>query len=59
VLTPGRYVGAEAVEDGGVPFEEKMAALAAQLHEEQFAKSDVLEATIEKDLTAPGFGERQ
>ena len=26
VLTPGRYVGAEAVEDDGEPFEEKMQA---------------------------------
>jgi type I restriction enzyme M protein len=26
VLTRGRYVGAEAVEDDGEPFEEKMAA---------------------------------
>ena len=26
VLTPGRYVGAEEVEDDGVPFAEKIAA---------------------------------
>ena len=30
VLTPGRYVGAEAVEDDGEPFEEKMARLAGR-----------------------------
>ncbi len=38
VLTPGRYVGAEEVEDDGEPFEEKMARLVATL-EEQFAES--------------------
>jgi type I restriction enzyme M protein len=31
VLTPGRYVGAEAAEDDGEPFEEKMMRLAAML----------------------------
>ncbi len=55
VLTPGRYVGAEAVEDDGVPFEEKMAALTTQLYE-QFARSDVLEATIKKNLEGLGYG---
>ena len=55
VLTPGRYVGAEAVEDDGVPFEEKMAALTAQLYE-HFAKSDALEATIKKNLEVLGYG---
>ena len=38
VLTPGRYVGAEDVEDDGEPFEEKMGRLMAKL-EEQFAES--------------------
>jgi type I restriction enzyme M protein len=37
VLTPGRYVGAEDVEDDGEAFEEKMARLVAKL-EEQFAE---------------------
>ncbi|MGH8471994.1 MAG: N-6 DNA methylase, partial [Gammaproteobacteria bacterium] len=32
VLTPGRYVGAEAQADDGEPFEEKMRRLTAQLH---------------------------
>src|SRR2546429_43140 len=32
VLTPGRYVGAEAAEDDGEPFEEKMKRPAATLH---------------------------
>ncbi|BCX80587.1 type I restriction enzyme M protein [Methylomarinovum caldicuralii] len=56
VLTPGRYVGAEEQEDDGVPFEEKMAELTAQLYE-QFAKSDALEATIKKNLEVLGYGE--
>jgi len=56
VLIPGRYVGAEEVEDDGVPFEEKMAELSAELYE-QFAKADELEATIKKNLEALGYGE--
>lgn len=39
VLTPGRYVGAEEVEDDGEPFEEKMPRLVAELHAES-AKLD-------------------
>jgi type I restriction enzyme M protein len=35
VLTPGRYVGAEAQEDDGEPFEEKMKRLTATLREQQ------------------------
>jgi type I restriction enzyme M protein len=35
VLTPGRYVGAEAQEDDGEPFEEKMQRLTATLREQQ------------------------
>ena len=41
VLTPGRYVGAEEVEDDGDPFEEKMPHLVAELHA-QFAESSKL-----------------
>jgi hypothetical protein len=43
-LTPGRYVGAEEVEDDGDPFEEKMPRLVAELHA-QFAESAKLEPT--------------
>ncbi len=50
VLTPGRYVGAEAIEDDGEPFEEKMKRLTAQL-EQQFAESAVLEEKIRKNLS--------
>ncbi len=54
VLTPGRYVGAEEVEDDGVPFEEKMAKLTAELYE-QFSKSEELESTIKNTLGVLGF----
>ena len=53
VLTPGRYVGAEAVEDDGEPFEEKMQRLTAEL-EEQFAESARLEKEIRKNLKGLG-----
>lgn len=49
VLTPGRYVGAEAVEDDGEPFEEKMKRLVATL-KEQFVESAKLEQAIRKNL---------
>jgi type I restriction enzyme M protein len=53
VLTPGRYVGAEAAEDDDEPFEEKMKRLTAQL-EQQFAESARLETAIRENLR--GFG---
>jgi type I restriction enzyme M protein len=49
VLTPGRYVGAEEVEDDGEPFEEKMTRLVTEL-ESQFADSAKLEKTIRANL---------
>ena len=49
VLMPGRYVGAEAQEVDGEPFEEKMQWLVAQL-KEQFAQSRKLEAVIQSNL---------
>ncbi len=54
VLTPGRYVGAEEVEDDGDPFEDKMPRLVAELHG-QFAESAKLEAAIRKNLQGLGF----
>jgi type I restriction enzyme M protein len=54
VLTPGRYVGAEAVEDDGEPFEQKMQRLTATLFE-QFAESARLEKAIRKNLKGLGF----
>jgi len=56
VLTPGRYVGAEAVEEDGEPFEEKMARLSATLLEQQ-AEAVQLEAAIFASLKELGYGE--
>ena len=55
VLTPGRYVGAEEVEDDGEPFEEKVKRLTTQL-KEQFAESARLEAEIRNNLSKLGYG---
>jgi len=54
VLTPGRYVGAEAAEDDGVPFAEKMQTLTAQLAE-QMAAGKKLDRQIRANLKALGF----
>lgn len=56
VLTPGRYVGAEDIEDDDEPFEEKMGRLTEKL-EEQFQESARLEATIRRNLKELGYGE--
>ena len=56
VLTSGRYVGAEEVEDDGTPFEEKMAELSAELYE-QMTEGTALDASIRKNLEALGYGE--
>jgi len=56
VLTPGRYVGAEAVEDDGEPFAEKMARLAATLRQQQ-AEAARLDAAIAANLKELGYGE--
>ena len=55
VLTPGRYVGAEAAEDDDEPFEEKMKRLTANLAE-QFAESARLEKAIRKNLRGLRYG---
>ena len=49
VLTPGRYVGAEDVEDDGVPFIERFAKLRMSLGE-QFEESRRLESAIQISL---------
>ena len=55
VLTPGRYVGAEAQEDDVEPFEEKMKRLTATLRE-QITEGRNLDASIEANLKDLGYG---
>jgi type I restriction enzyme M protein len=55
VLTPGRYVGAEAQEDDGEPFEEKVRRLTATLREQQ-AEATKLDAAIAANLKELGYG---
>jgi len=55
ILTPGRYVGAEEVEDDGDPFEDKMPRLVAELRG-QFAESAKLEQAIKANLKGLGYG---
>jgi type I restriction enzyme M protein len=55
VLTPGRYVGAEEIEDDGDPFEEKMPRLVAELNS-QFEESAKLEQAIQANLRVLGYG---
>lgn len=54
ILTPGRYVGIEEVENDGEPFEEKMARLTSELSD-MFKKSRELEDEIRKKLGAIGY----
>ncbi|WP_417851097.1 type I restriction-modification system subunit M [Thalassoglobus sp.] len=55
VLTPGRYVGAEDIEDDDdMPFEERMEYLTAKL-KGQFKESGKLEKTIVSNLASLGF----
>ena len=54
VLTPGRYVGVEAAEDDGEPFEEKMNRLVVKLREQQ-AEGERLDAAIKANLDVLGF----
>src|SRR5207244_2929110 len=49
VLTPGRYVGTEAAEEDGEPFEEKMKRLAATLREQQ-SEAAKLDSAITANL---------
>jgi type I restriction enzyme M protein len=55
VLTPGRYVGAEAQEDDGEPFPEKMKRLTATLRQQQ-AEAAKLDAAIAANLKELGYG---
>ena len=55
VLTPGRYVGPEAQEEDGEPFEEKMKRLVATLREQQ-AEGARLDGAIVANLRELGYG---
>ena len=54
ILTPGRYVGFKPEEDDGIPFEEKMKTLTAEL-DELFKESNELEGKIRQSLKEIGF----
>jgi type I restriction enzyme M protein len=54
VMTPGRYVGAEAAEADSEPFEEKMKRLAAQLRQQQ-KEAAKLDAAIAANLKELGY----
>jgi hypothetical protein len=56
VLTPGRYVGAEAAEEDAEPFDDKMRRLVATLREQQ-AEADRLDELINRNLQELGYGE--
>jgi len=55
VLTPGRYVGSEEVENDDEPFEEKMTRLVATL-QIQFAESAKLTKLVAANLKGLGYG---
>ena len=54
VLTPGRYVGIPEEEDDGIPFEEKMGALTAELAA-QMREAAELDEEIKLQLAKVGF----
>jgi len=55
VLTPGRYVGAEELEDDGEPFDQKMQRLVAQLRE-QTENAHKMDEAIAQNLSQVGYG---
>jgi type I restriction enzyme M protein len=55
VLTPGRYVGTEEIQDSGEPFDEKMRSLTGTLFE-QFEASAQLQREILSNLGKLGYG---
>jgi type I restriction enzyme M protein len=56
VLTPGRYVGAEAVEEDSEPFDEKMKRLTSQLSE-QMREGARLDEAIKENLRGLGYAD--
>jgi type I restriction enzyme M protein len=55
VLTPGRYVGAAALEADGIPFETKMTEMSQTLYG-QMEESVKLDEVIRKNLEGLGYG---
>ncbi len=55
ILTPGRYVRTEEIEEDGIPFEEKMTNLTQELAK-QMEESIKLDEEIRKILGAIGYG---
>ena len=55
VLTPGRYVGAAAIEDDGIPFEVKMKELSQTLYQ-QMDEAEKLDDVIRENLGSLGYG---
>lgn len=55
VARPGRYVGAQAHEDDGEPFEEKMRRLVATLREDR-AVAAQLDGASAANLKELGYG---
>src|SRR5262249_39519292 len=55
ILTPGRYVGAEEIEDEGEPFGEKMDHLVLTLRQQQ-SEAAKLDEAITANLKALGYG---
>jgi type I restriction enzyme M protein len=54
ILTPGRYVGAEDVEDEDVPYENKMRRLTVALNH-QFSAGAEIERTVRQNLKRLGY----
>ncbi len=54
ILTPGRYVGTEVIEEDDEAFEERMKRLTGELSE-QFKKSDKMETEIKQNLKRLGY----
>ena len=54
ILTPGRYVGIEDVEDDGVPFDEKVKLITSEL-DGLFNESRSLEDEVRKNLGGIGY----
>ena len=54
MLTPGRYVGAAAIEDDGIPFEAKMRELSQALFS-QMEEAEQLNQAIRQNLAGLGY----